>query len=405
MHHQFSRELRVGADVSAVAVQQQHEDGNATQIVNMSRRGMLCSGVNAAVGETLRFEFKHRGRTVLAMGKVRWNAASRCGVRIDEFLGHGETEWLQLMSSLLAKLTARDLLPSSTPTVPVAGALVIPSETRLPEALKLFVQARADMGWMPKDNQWAPLRFADLLPYWMELQELNALTDRQRLRHAITVLAHDLSTPIGIIRTTNSLLLSGIISPERFLKEGYAAMVDDNCQRVLDFTEDMINMSRNQLVEMRLERTECDLVDLVRDAEKVFQVSAQSRDIELSADIQCPAACAWVDRSKLQRALHNLVSNALKYSPRLARVSIKLSSADGYWRIDVEDTGVGISQQDLPHVFDQFTRVASEPAHGERSHGIGLSITKAIVEAHGGQLKVVSELGVGSTFTILLPPS
>lgn len=403
MRHEVSREVRVVADVPVVAVQVHQEDAKTTHIMNISRRGMLCSDVEAAVGDPLRFELQHRGRAVFGVGEVRWRAASQCGIRIEEFSGQGETEWLHLMSTSLAHLPARELVSPSTTLALAAGELVIPAETSLPEALKLFAQARSDMGWMPQGKQWAALHFADLLPYWMELQELNALTDRQHLRHALTVLAHDLSTPIGIIRTTNSMLLSGIIPPDRFLKEGYAAMVDENCQRVLDFADDLMSLGVDQWGEIRLNRTEWDLVQLMRETEKSFQVNAKTRGIHLSIDIPCSTALVWGDRCKLQRALQNLVSNALKYSPRAARVHLQLTSAHDHWRIDVEDSGVGIAPQDLSRVFDPFTPVASVPAHGERSHGIGLSISKSIVEAHGGQLTAVSEPGKGSTFSILLP--
>lgn len=404
MPYQFSRELRVTADASNIAMQL-HQGVYAAKMINMSRRGILCSDVGAVVGETLRFELNHRGRTIYGTGEVRWRGASQCGVRIQDFLGYGEVEWLKLMGSSLAQLPIKKIPTEAPPVAGEAGDFIIPQETPLADALKMFAQARSDVAWVPQGEQWTALRTADVLPYWMEMQELNAITDRQRLRDAVTVLAHDLATPIGIVRTTNSLLLSGIASPESFIQEGYAAMVDDNCQRALDFIDDMIAVSCDPLGEMRLTRTTCDLVEMVQEIEKLFQSKAQLYSIQLSSESQVASASVAVDRSKIERALQNLVSNALKYSASSAQVCIRLRRDDDQWCVEVQDTGVGISPKDLPHVFDAFSRVKNTPLHGERSHGLGLSIAKGIVEAHGGTLQVQSELGVGSTFRILLPAS
>ncbi len=399
------RELRVVTDTPLVSVQLAHAaDVREARIDNVSRRGMLCSDLNAKVGDSVHFEVKHRGRSIFGVGQVRWRSDTGCGLRIDDFMGHSESQWLQLMSLSLAQLSAEQFVYlTATPSTSPARDLFIPAETSLPDIVKMFVDARADIGTVITPEGHARLQFAELLPYWMECQELDRLIDRERICQMMTALVHDLSTPIGIIRTTNSLLLSGIVTPERFLQEGYAAMVDENCKRILDFADDAMTMRCNNLGEMRLNHGDVDLVALLRDTEHAFALDAQSKGISFNLEIEPREAMVFVDACKIERALHNLVSNALKYSASTARVCLCLHGVEGFWQIDVVDTGVGIAADDLPYVFDEFSRVASHPSHGERRHGFGLSIAKGIVEAHDGEIRVKSSLGRGSTFSILLP--
>jgi signal transduction histidine kinase len=109
------------------------------------------------------------------------------------------------------------------------------------------------------------------------------------------------------------------------------------------------------------------------------------------------------DRDNLERVFTNLLSNAIKYTPAGGKILIEVCSDGDYVKTVVQDTGIGISQEDLPRIFDKFSRVRSEKTRGIVGTGLGLSIVKGIVEAHLGSISVESEEGTGTTVTVLLP--
>jgi len=109
------------------------------------------------------------------------------------------------------------------------------------------------------------------------------------------------------------------------------------------------------------------------------------------------------DAARLRQMALNLVSNAVKYTPAEGRVRVTLTGQDGWARLEVADTGIGIAPADLPHVFDRFFRADEARARTEGGTGLGLAIARWTVEAHGGRLTVASQPGKGSVFTVLLP--
>ncbi len=109
------------------------------------------------------------------------------------------------------------------------------------------------------------------------------------------------------------------------------------------------------------------------------------------------------DRDRLKQALLNLVDNAIKYTPAGGLVQLSLSKDDEWVRVGVHDTGMGIAKEDIPHLFDRFYRVDKARARDAGGAGLGLAITKSVVDAHNGRLTVESQPGKGSTFTIWLP--
>ena len=108
-------------------------------------------------------------------------------------------------------------------------------------------------------------------------------------------------------------------------------------------------------------------------------------------------------KDKLTAALVNLLGNAAKYTPDGGQVAFKVQVADKELRIDVEDTGVGISEDDLPRIFDKFFRSMNPEVQAEKGTGLGLAIAQEVIHLHGGDLTVHSELGVGTTFAVTLP--
>jgi signal transduction histidine kinase len=146
-----------------------------------------------------------------------------------------------------------------------------------------------------------------------------------------------------------------------------------------------------------------DLSQLVNELVDQFQIPAEAHEVKLSHGSQAPVLCE-VDRTQIERVITNLLSNAIKYTPSggwIRAYAEQENNASSYARLVVEDSGVGIPKDHLSHIFDRFYRVPDP--NPEKGLGLGLSFVAAIVRAHGGEIRVQSEVGKGSRFEVLLP--
>lgn len=229
------------------------------------------------------------------------------------------------------------------------------------------------------------------------LERMRRALERERRFSADT--SHELRTPLGLMAAELDVRLRSPQTPEaarpvlRSLREDVA--------RLERMVSDLLVLSRADAAgEVELALRQEDVLDLAVGEVARFQPEAEKRRVALSID-GVPFA-APVDPDLLRHAIGNLVDNAVKYSPDGGAVHVHV--ADGHDpRIEVSDDGPGIPAGDLPHVFDRFYRVDGSRGRGTGGAGLGLAITRSIVEAHHGTIEAVSEPGAGSTFTIHLP--
>ena len=146
-----------------------------------------------------------------------------------------------------------------------------------------------------------------------------------------------------------------------------------------------------------------DLASLVREVVESLQPQATTRSITLTTELEAKAVPLGLDPNRITQVLTNLVGNALKFTPSGGRVQCVLTVPEGGPRVEVRDNGPGIPERHLPHLFTRFYQVDPSNTRLTGGAGLGLSISKAIVEAHGGDIGVESELGKGSTFWFTLP--
>lgn len=243
----------------------------------------------------------------------------------------------------------------------------------------------------------------DLFPYWQELLDLQARRLSSDHGRAVSLIVHDLRSPIGVVKTVNALNLLPDLDKETFEELSGAQIINTNCDMMLSLIDQLLEVWRGRLGDVELRKQDLELDTIVTQAAAFYQLSAAKKSIVFETDIEPLARRVSADSLRIQQILHNLISNAVKYSPANSRIVVGLKDEGEKVKFWVSDTGPGILQEEVPKLFREFTRISNKPTGGESSTGLGLAITKVLAEAHGGEIKVKTAVGVGTTFEVFLP--
>ncbi|MFA9561863.1 MAG: ATP-binding protein [Nitrospirota bacterium] len=239
-------------------------------------------------------------------------------------------------------------------------------------------------------------------------QDLQSANDRlqelDRLKSAfVSIVSHELRTPMTSIKGLIENMMDGLTGELTERQNFYLSRVNHNIERLTRMINDLLDLSRIEAGHVELERTSVDTGSIAGEVVELLQPMAKEKSLTLATNIIDPIPLIQADRDKLVQIFTNLTSNALKFTPPSGTVTVEVKyHNDGYIHASVTDTGCGIPPNELETVFERFYRSQSADLK-DRGAGLGLAITKSLVELHGGKVGVESTLGQGSCFWITLP--
>ncbi len=246
-----------------------------------------------------------------------------------------------------------------------------------------------------------PREFSRLAESFNRMAEELQRADQQR-RNLTADVAHELRTPLQIIQGNLEGILDEVYKPT---EEHIGATLEET-RSLARLVNDLRTLSLAEAGQLALLREAVDVHELLTDVRTSFsgQAEAAGIDLRVEADGKPVALTITADVGRLDQVLGNLMGNALRHTPRGGAITLRAEPVDGGVRIMVSDTGEGIPAEDLPYIFDRFWRGDRARSRlGGAGSGLGLAIARQLVRAHGGRIRVESELGQGTTFTIELP--
>jgi signal transduction histidine kinase len=249
----------------------------------------------------------------------------------------------------------------------------------------VFSPTREPLGW---------------LTTWRETTEEHEL---QRVRDEfVATVSHELRTPLSSVVAATDLLEDETDEPTAGQRH-WTGMIRRNVERLLRLVDDLLTVARAESGRFTVQPVEDDLATIAADAAQSARAAAQAKQVEVRAEVE--PSRVRVDATRMAQAIDNLLANAVKFTPPggLVRIRVAPRPEDGTVVLEVADSGIGIPVQDREHLFERFYRAPAATEGAIPGTGLGLPITKAIVDAHGGSMQVADGIDGGTAFVVVLP--
>jgi NtrC-family two-component system sensor histidine kinase KinB len=233
------------------------------------------------------------------------------------------------------------------------------------------------------------------------LEDITHLREIDRIKSEfIAVASHELRTPLTSVRMAVHLLLEGAAGELSEKQEELLQACREDCERLERLMRDLLDISRIEAGETPPHLKEVPLAPVISDVTEGVRPQVEAKEINISSQVPPSLPNVLIDREQIERVLNNLIANAIRHTDSGGEITIKVEQRERFAAISVQDTGSGIPAEYLPHIFEKFVQVPNAPSGGA---GLGLAISKHLVENNGGQISVQSEPGRGTTFTFTLP--
>jgi len=229
------------------------------------------------------------------------------------------------------------------------------------------------------------------------LEELSAMKSE-----FISTVSHELRTPLAVIKGLVTIVFNEVVGQINHKQKEVLQKTLDNTERLKKIIDDLLDISRIERNTLKLHYSLVDIVDLIKDSEGFFIKLAEEKNICLKYVYPDEPVNVFIDADRVRQVIFNLISNAIKFTMDGGKIKVEVKILESKVRIGVIDTGIGISRADLSSIFNKFTQVSKLPGAENKGVGLGLSISKKLVERHKGEIWVESKAGVGSKFYFTL---
>lgn len=232
-----------------------------------------------------------------------------------------------------------------------------------------------------------------------------ALKELERMEaDFVSTASHEFRTPLSIIKSGVELVLDETLGKINEDQRKYLLNVENNILRLSRLVDNLLDVSRIEARKMELNVRTINITEFIRELMKQYQGKLDEKKLNLSlAKLPEVPLAVSADPDKLEQIIGNLVSNAMKFTDEGGGVSVEMVETPKEVEVSIKDTGMGIAGENLPKLFSKFEQFGRVPGPGPKGAGLGLAITKGLVEAQGGKIWAESELGKGSKFTFTIP--
>ncbi|WP_420431640.1 PAS domain-containing sensor histidine kinase [Hyphobacterium sp.] len=237
-----------------------------------------------------------------------------------------------------------------------------------------------------------------------EKEKIRAEEANRSKSEFLTNMSHELRTPLNAVNGFSEIMLREMFGPlgdNRYID--YVKDIHTSGQHLLSLINDILDMSKIEAGKMKLQKEPVSLVDIVEQSLRLVKARAEEKSIRLVSELDDSLADLNADPRALKQVILNLLSNAVKFTPEEGRVSIRSFAIDGKLALQVADTGIGIPKEDLPRLGRPFEQIESQHSKSHQGTGLGLALSKSLIEMHGGEMSIESELGKGTTVTLTIP--
>lgn len=254
---------------------------------------------------------------------------------------------------------------------------------------------------------------ANFTPYYNASKQMEGLvvvlqdvTEQKKLddmrKEFVANVSHELRTPLTTVKSYTETLMDGAIDNKEIAME-FLEIIDSEADRMAFLVRDLLQLSRFDNNQVQLDITQIDMNEFLTLTVKQNKIHAEAKKQEFSFEPYAKDVMIYGDKDRVSQVVNNIVTNAMKYSLEKAVIKISITEDDTYFKISVKDTGMGITKEDLPRIFERFYRVDKARSRAMGGTGLGLAIAKEIMESHGGWLSAESEYGKGTTMTMWFP--
>ncbi|MCU9811711.1 sensor histidine kinase [Paraclostridium sp. AKS81] len=218
-------------------------------------------------------------------------------------------------------------------------------------------------------------------------------------------MSHELRTPLNVISSTEQLI-SIMLDKKGLSKENlkyHMSVINKNAERLLELITNLMDIEKIEYGKYKINKTKQDIVEVIENEALRLKNHVECKGIDLIIDPEIEEKIVSFDKIEIKRCIENLISNAVKYTPEGGTIELGIKDHINEVEIYVKDNGIGIDEEHKKIIFDRFRQVVDANEEIQNSSGLGLTITKEIVNLHGGEIYIESEFGKGSKFIIILP--